>query len=247
MTIDVTSNSWRASWQDSAISGVPQEQYFLKCVESSGNCDSSALATSNKVNRGIKEALINGLSPETNYKCYAIAENTFGSICSSPVNIMTYPDLEVVGTYYVDPTDGNDGSNGLTPETAVKMFAQAEAKVTEARNSKTGTYSIKFVSGEFDYTSTITVTISDLEITSEDESDPTTLNFNKIKNGIVINSQVSGIYLHDLKLTQKREDTDDEAVIAMQLVEDTGIQVPQNIWIYSNIIQMWYFGKIALV
>lgn len=83
-----TSISWVASWKD-GTAGFPDESYALKCVPrgSAGGCD--APYDTVDIERGIQEGEITGLQPDTEYDCYVIAVNEFGSKCSEKTEFRT--------------------------------------------------------------------------------------------------------------------------------------------------------------
>ena len=84
-----TPTSWVATWTD-GTAGIPEEKYALKCVPrgSTGGCD--APYDTVNIARGVEEGQISGLQSNTEYDCYVVAINTFGSRCSQKVEYKTF-------------------------------------------------------------------------------------------------------------------------------------------------------------
>ena len=210
-----------------------------------------AEATSNTVSRGTQVATVDGLSPATMYKCYAVAENTFGSVCSSFVAITTEANdpvpPEPEGTFYIGPS-GDDNNPG-TIGSPVATFSKAQELVETARGvGSTDPYRIVFLQGTYDITTQISVTESYIEITSESESstDTTILEFTGLSIGVSISATTSNVYLHHLTLKQM-DFTGVGVLISMGRSPGFGNQIitdwSKSISIYQNVIEVFKYGK----
>lgn len=90
--VQVTPTSWTAQWLDSTA-GIPTETYSLKCTSAgASSCASGAVGTVvTGIRRGVQRGTLTGLPPATSLKCYVIASNSAGTVCSDPVGVQTPP------------------------------------------------------------------------------------------------------------------------------------------------------------
>lgn len=111
-------------WTD-GLEGNPVETYTVKCVQGTGTSCTSSGAETTGLSRGSQQGTVYGLTPNTTYECWVIAENQVGSVCSaSPLQITTWieagqPDcpLESSITNTTVTIDWQDGLQGNPEET----------------------------------------------------------------------------------------------------------------------------------
>lgn len=251
----MTESTWTASWIDAPEAAFPSEQYHLKCVLYGGDCSAEAVAEAVAVNRGVELASVAGLDPVSRYTCFVETINDFGSTCSSPLDILTAGSSPVApqptDTIYI-ATDGSDSNPG-TLASPVETFSKAQELVVAARQSSTDLYRIVFLPGVYTLSTTIQVSESYLEITSEDEesTNSTVLAFSSTGNfGISISDTSTDIYLHHLTLKQV-DVTGVGVLITMNRSPGYGNEIitdwSKNISIYDNVIEVYKYGTFLLM
>ena len=251
----MTANSWTAEWIDSEISGVPAERYYLTCVGPTETCNSTPMAQSDEVARGLETAVVNGLQKNMLYQCFAVAQNNFGSACSAPVFISTESEDPVPppadNSYYVDQTstctEGCGDENNPYPTFAGAMDAIPE---------DSGFYRIVFLGSDYikGKNDPLKILKSNLEITSENTQNPcaiTSDNGEFTGNDWIfeIDATVADVYIHHLRLNQRTKTTNSFVInfnrsptggnAASQIIEDW----PQDVCIYRNILEFNRYGK----
>jgi len=85
---NATTTSMSFSWTDGA-EGVPQESYNITCTTDTSSTDcqnpGGSVQSVTGISRGTEQGTVTGLTPGTQYKCWVVATNAAGSVCSDPV------------------------------------------------------------------------------------------------------------------------------------------------------------------